>query len=308
MSAFDSILLLAFGGPERPADVRPFLQIVTAGRRIPAERIEEVARHYERIGGGSPLNALTFRQAEGLRRILERDGRAEPVYVGMRSWHPFLHEALAEMKDRGHRRAFGIILSSFQTEASWGRYVDDVAAAREKVGPDAPEVVFAPPWADHPLFIEAMVDRARAALGAVAPARRSAARLVFTAHSVPTAMAAASPYEAQLEAAGRLIALRLDHRHWSVAYQSRSGSPCDPWLEPDIRDVIRALAREGAHDVAVAPIGFVSDHVEVLYDLDVEARQVAHGCGVAFHRASSANDHPAFLEMLADLVRRGPAP
>jgi protoporphyrin/coproporphyrin ferrochelatase len=304
MSAVDSVLLVAFGGPERPEDIRPFLQIVAAGRPIPPARLEDVAHHYEVIGGRSPLNALTRRQAAALADALAARGRALPVWVGMRNWHPFLHETLAEMKDRGRRRAVAVILSSLQTEASWARYVDDVAAARDKVGADAPEVVFAPAWADHPRFVDAMADRTRAALAQVAPARRAAARLVFTAHSVPVAMAAGSPYTAQLEATARLVAERLGRGGWSVAYQSRSGSPRDPWLEPDISDVIRALAREGARDLVVVPVGFVCDHVEVLYDLDVEARQVAEAAGVGFHRAPAANDHPDFIAMLADLVER----
>ncbi|HSE05194.1 MAG TPA: ferrochelatase, partial [Methylomirabilota bacterium] len=231
-----------------------------------------------------------------------------PVWVGMRNWHPFLHEILAEMRDGGCRRALGIILSSLVTEASWSRYVADVAVAREKVGADAPDVVYAAPWSDHPRFIEVMVDRARVALEGLEPARRAGARLVFTAHSVPIAMAEGSPYAAQLETAARRIAQALGRPAWSVAYQSRSGSPRDPWLEPDVGDVIRALAREGARDVVVVPVGFVCDHVEVLYDLDVEARAIAAACEVGFHRAAAANDHPAFIAMLADLVRRGPAP
>ena len=304
MSAVDSVLLVAFGGPERPEDIRPFLQIVAAGRPIPPARLEDVAHHYEVIGGRSPLNALTRRQAAALADALAARGRALPVWVGMRNWHPFLHETLAEMKDRGRRRAVAVILSSLQTEGSWARYVDDVAAARDKVGADAPDVVFAPAWADHPRFVDAMADRTRAALAQVEPARRAAARLVFTAHSVPVAMAAGSPYAAQLEATARVVAERLGRGGWSVAYQSRSGSPRDPWLEPDISDVIRALAREGARDLVVVPVGFVCDHVEVLYDLDVVARQVAEAAGVGFHRAPAANDHPDFIAMLADLVER----
>jgi ferrochelatase len=304
MTPVDSVLLVAFGGPERLEDIRPFLQIVATGRPIPPARLEDVARHYEIIGGRSPLNALTRRQGDALAAALAARDRALPVWVGMRNWHPFLHETLAEMKDRGRRRAAGVILSSLQTEASWARYVEDVAAAREKVGPDAPEVVFAPPWADHPRFVDAMADRTRAALDAVEPGRRATARLVFTAHSVPVAMAAGSPYAAQLEAAARAIAGRLGRAAWTLAYQSRSGSPRDPWLEPDVSDAIRALAREGARDVVVVPVGFVCDHVEVLYDLDVEARRVAEAAGVAFHRAPAANDHPDFIALLADLVDR----
>jgi protoporphyrin/coproporphyrin ferrochelatase len=306
MTDTDSVLLIAFGGPEKPEDIRPFLAIVSAGRRIPPERLEEVAHHYERIGGRSPLNELTMRQAEGLQQALKREGIEAPVYVGMRNWHPFLHETLAGMGDRGHRRALGIILSSFQTEASWERYVADVAAAREKVGAGAPEVAYAPPWAEHPLFIEAMVARAADALGQVPAPKRAEALLVFTAHSVPAAMANGSPYARQLEAAALVIAGRLGHGRWQLAYQSRSGSPRDPWLEPDICDVIRGARGQGIEDVVVVPIGFVCDHVEVLYDLDVEARAVAAGSGLRFHRAQAANDHPAFIAMLADLVRQGP--
>jgi ferrochelatase len=304
MSPIDSVLLIAFGGPERPEDIRPFLQNVAAGRPIPAERLEEVAHHYEAIGGCSPLNALTRRQADALRAALAARDAALPVWVGMRNWHPYLHETLALMKDRGRRRALAVILSSLQTEASWARYVEDVAAAREKVGPDAPEVVFVPPWSDHPRFLDTMAGRARAALEAVDPARRAAARLVFTAHSVPASMAAGSPYAAQLEAAARAIAGRLGRTEWTLAYQSRSGSPRDSWLEPDVSEVIRALAREGVRDVVVVPVGFVCDHVEVLYDLDVEARRVAEAAGVGFHRAAAPNDHPDFIAMLADLVGR----
>ena len=305
MSAVDSVLLIAFGGPEKPEDIRPFLQLVTAGRQIPAERLEEVAHHYEVIGGRSLLNELTFKQAKGLRRALKREGLSHPVFVGMRNWHPFLHETLAAMKDLGHRQALGIILSSFQTEASWERYMADVAAAREKVGPGAPEVSYAPAWFDHPRFIDAMVARAADALGRVSGPARAEALLVFTAHSVPVAMASGSPYTRQLEAAALLIAGRLGHGRWQLAYQSRSGSPRDAWLEPDICDVIRRAEESGVEDIVVAPIGFVCDHVEVLYDLDVEARAVAAEAGLRFHRAQAANDHPAFIAMLADLVKRG---
>ncbi len=306
MTGYDSVLLIAFGGPEKPEDIWPFLEIVTAGRQIPPERIEEVAHHYEAIGGRSPLNELTRRQAEGLRRLLVREGITTPVYVGMRNWHPFLLETLAEMRDRGHRRALGIILSSFQTEASWERYVADVAAAREKLGAGAPEVVYAPAWAEHPLFIDAMVARAADALAEVPSPKREDALLIFTAHSVPVAMASGSPYARQLEAAALVIARRLDHPRWRIAYQSRSGAPSDAWLEPDICDVLRGAKGQGIEDVVIVPIGFVCDHVEVLYDLDVEARAVAAESGVRLYRTETANDHPAFIAMLADLVRREP--
>ncbi len=300
--ACDSVLLIAFGGPERPEDIRPFLETVAAGRRIPPERLEEVARHYEAIGGRSPLGEHTRRQAAALGAALARAGRSEPVFVGMRNWHPFLHETLADMRDRGCRRALGIILSAFRTEASWDRYLADVAAARDKAGAGAPEVVFAPAWADHPLFVEAVADRVAAALARVPSGRRPGAHLLFTAHSVPVAMAAASPYVAQFQGAARQVAARLDHGRWSVAYQSRSGPPREPWLEPDLTDALRALAARGAGDVVVVPIGFVCDHVEVLYDLDVEARRAAEAAGLGFHRAATVSDHPSFIAMLAALA------
>ena len=301
MSAIDSVLLVAFGGPTTPAEIRPFLEIVTRGRRIPAERLEEVAHHYEAMpGGASPLNALTEAQADGLRRAL---GGGMPVFVGMRNWRPFLHETLAAMTAAGHRRTLAIILSTFRTEAAWERYAADVASARART-PGAPEVVFAAPWFEHPRFIAAAADGVAHALADVSAAERGQTPLVFTAHSVPVAMAEASPYVADFTAAARAVAAKVGHARWSLAYQSRSGSPRDPWLEPDVGDVITALAKEGARDVVVAPIGFVCDHVEVLYDLDVEARAVAEAHGVALHRAAAVNAHPEFIAMLADLVHR----
>jgi protoporphyrin/coproporphyrin ferrochelatase len=303
MSAIDSVLLVAFGGPTAPAEIRPFLEIVTRGRRIPAERLEEVAHHYEAMPGRrSPFNELTEAQAEGLRRALGAQGVALPVFVGMRNWHPFLRDTLAAMAARGHRRALAIILSAFRTEASWERYVADVDGARAAT-PGAPEVVFAPPWFAHPRYVAALADGVRRTLAAVPPAERAEAPLVFTAHSVPVAMAQASPYVADFTATAGAVADAVGHARWSLAYQSRSGSPRDPWLEPDIGDALKALAKDGARHVVVAPIGFVCDHVEVLYDLDVAARRIAREHGVTMHRAPAANAHPEFVAMLADLVR-----
>ena len=302
-AAIDAVLLNAFGGPTAPDEIRPFLEIVTRGRRVPPERLEEVARHYERMPGGrSPLGALTLAQARALERELARGGAPLPVFVGMRNWHPFLHETLAEMTAGGVRRAFGIILSPLRSEASWERYQRDVTDARAKVR-GAPEVAFAPAWCDHPRFIEAVTDRARAALTEISPTERAWSPLVFTAHSVPVAMADGSPYVADLTGAARAVAERLGHARWSLAYQSRSGSPREPWLEPDIADVLTRLAADGERHAVVVPIGFVSDHVELLYDLDVEARAIASAHGITLHRAAALNDHPAFIAMLADLVR-----
>lgn len=304
MSAVDSVLLIAFGGPTAPEEIRPFLEIVTRGRRIPRERLEDVAHHYERMPGGrSPLNELTLRQASALQDMLARNGRRLPVFVGMRNWHPFLRETLTVMATAGHHRGVGIILSPFRSEASWERYIKDVADAREAVR-RAPEIVFTPPWAAHPAFVAAAADRIRAVLDEVPASERTDVVVVFTAHSIPRAMADASPYVADFDAAARAVADRLGLEQWTRAYQSRSGSPSDPWLEPDIGHVVQQLAGKGARHVVVMPLGFVCDHVEVLYDLDIEARALAAASGVALHRAAAVNDHPQFVSMLADLVHR----
>jgi ferrochelatase len=298
-----AVLLVAFGGPTAPHEIAPFLEIVTRGRRIPPERLAEVAHHYEQMPGGrSPLNDLTLAQAAALERALADRGPALPVFVGMRNWHPFLHETLAAMAGKGHRHALGVILSALRTEASWERYQQDVAEARART-PGAPEVAFAPPWSRHPRFLDAVADRARRALDRVPGAVRDWTPLVFTAHSVPVAMAEASPYVADFLAASHAVADRLGHRRFSLAYQSRSGSPRDPWLEPDINEVLRRLAADGERHAVVVPIGFVCDHVEVLYDLDVEARATAAAAGIAMHRAEAVNDHPDFIAALADVVR-----
>ena len=300
----DAVLLIAFGGPTRREEIRPFLENVTRGRRIPKERIEEVAHHYEQMPGArSQLNELTARQAAALAAALERDGVSLPVHVGMRNWHPYLHETLAEMAARGTRRALGIILSVLRTEASWERYQEDVAGARARV-PGAPEIEFADPWCDHPRFVDALTDRARVALAGVPAERRQWTPLLFTAHSIPLSMASASPYVSQLTDTARRVAAALEHPRYSIAYQSRSGDPREPWLGPDVGDVLRNLAHSGERDAVVVPAGFACDHVEVLYDLDVEAAAIGEQHGLRLHRAAALNDHPAFIDVLVDVVRR----
>jgi ferrochelatase len=300
----DAVLLIAFGGPTALHEVRPFLANVTRGRPIPPERLEAVVHHYELIGGGSPLNELTLRQARALEAELHAHGPALPVYVGMRNWTPYLHETLQRMGAHGVRRAIGVIMSAQQNEAGWGRYQRDVARAQAQVGAAAPPVDYVGEWHAHPLFIAAMSANVRAALEHVPAHRRPATPIVFTAHSIPTAMAAGSPYVEQVTEGARLVAEQVEHPSWSIAYQSRSGSPREPWLEPDICEVIRQSARDGVRDLVVAPIGFVCDHVEVLYDLDIEARQVAADAGINLVRGATVNDHPLFIRMLADVVRR----
>jgi len=298
---YDAVLLIAFGGPTAPEDVRPFLENVTRGRGVPPERLALVEQQYARIGGRSPLKDLTMGQARALEAMLAASNRRLPVRVGMRNWHPYLHETLADLARQGARRVLGIILSSLRSEPSWERYIEDVRSARAQV-PSAPEVDFAPPWTRHPGFIDAVADRARLALHAIPESERTWVPLVFTAHSLPVAVAEASPYVGDLSDAAHAVAERVGHPRYSIAYQSRSGRPDDPWLEPDVNDVLQRLGADREKHVVVVPIGFVVDHVEVLYDLDVRARATAEAAGIALHRATAVNDHPRFIAAMTEIV------
>lgn len=304
MANIDAVLLIALGGPERIDDVRPFIAELLRGRPVPPARMDAVVHHYELIGGRSPLNDLTFQQAAALRALLEREGPALPVYVGMRAWRPALADTLERMTGDGVRRALAFILSAQRSEASWGRYEAAVTAACGRIGANAPQIEYPETWHAHPLFVEAHADRLQAALSAIPEERRAKAAVVFTAHSIPTAMAAESPYVAQFREGAERIARRTGAPPHVLAYQSRSGNPRDPWLEPDVLDALRTLAGSGVRDVVLAPIGFVCDHVEVLYDLDIEARELAVSLGMNVVRAGTLNDHPAFIRMIAEVVRR----
>jgi ferrochelatase len=304
MVPYQAVLLIAFGGPDSSDQIRPFLARVTQGTAIPPQRLEEVAHHYEAVGGRSPLNEITARQARALQGLLREQGMDLPVYVGMRNAAPFLVDTLRQMAVDGVQRALGFILSSHHTEASWDRYQKNVADARLEIGRDAPEVDYCGSWHDHPLFIQTWAESIAASFARIAREQRSATPLIFTAHSVPVPMASQSPYVEQLEITARAIAEKFGHKNWSIAYQSRSGRPGDAWLEPDINAVIRDLSVQGATNVVVAPIGFVCDHVEVLYDLDIEAKKTAAQAGIKLHRAGCPNDHTTFIQMIADVIAR----
>jgi len=297
---YGAIILIGFGGPTSLAEIRPFLDRVTAGRPIPRERYEEVVHHYEAIGGRSPFNEITERQAAALRERLAREDVNLPVVLGMRNTAPWLEDALRELLRNGVRRALGFVLAAHRCEASWDRYLRNVEEARQRIGPAAPVVDYLGEWHAHPLFIEAAADRVADALAGLEPAARNRAQLIFTAHSIPAAMAAASPYVEQLRESARLITERLGGREWTLAFQSRSGGPRDPWLEPDVTDVLRGIRGQPA---VIAPIGFICDHVEVLYDLDVEAARVARETDVTMVRAATVGEHPRFIEMIAALIR-----
>jgi protoporphyrin/coproporphyrin ferrochelatase len=301
-TAYDAVLLIAFGGPTAMHEVRPFLDNVLRGRPVPPERLEEVVHHYELIGGASPITALTERQAAALCAALPAAGLDLPVYVGMRNWHPLLPDTLATMADHGVRRAVGFIMSAQQSEPGWDRYVNDVQQARAAVGARAPLVEQVDNWHDHPRFIDTVCARIEEAVTPLPRETRDNACTVFTAHSIPVAAAERGPYVSQLEHAMGLIAKQVGLPRVRLAYQSRSGNPREPWLEPDILEVVRALAAEGSRTAVVVPLGFVCDHVEVLYDLDIEARALAESLGLRFVRALAPNDHPSFVRMMVEVI------
>ena len=308
---YDAILLVSFGGPETRDDVLPFLENVTRGRGVPRERLLEVAEHYYHFDGVSPINAQNRALLTALRALLDARGPALPLYWGNRNWRPFLADTIARMADDGVRRALAFVTSAFASYSSCRQYLDDIARARAEVGARAPVIDKLRLYWDHPGFIEPMVEHTEAALAALPAAARASAHLAFTAHSVPRAMADGSAYVAQLEEASGLVAARLRTRHpWALAFQSRSGSPSQPWLEPDIGDHLAALRAQGITDVVLVPIGFVSDHLEVRWDLDTEAAARARELGLRFTRAATVGTHPGFVAMIRDLVleRTGDAP
>ncbi len=306
MSPFDAVLVVAFGGPQGLSDVRPFLANVLRGRRVAPSRVEEVAHHYERFGGVSPLTALTLRQADALRSRLRDRGLPLPVHVGMRNWHPYLADTLADMARKGVRRAVGVIAAAHRSYSSCTQYRENVEEARAALaarGLADVAVVYVGDWHTHAGFIEANADRVREALDRLPAQVRSEARLIFTAHSIPVSMADRYPYRQQIEESARLVMARLGEAGaHAVVYQSRSGRLEDPWLGPDICDYLRGQRQAGLRAAVVAPLGFLCDHIEVLYDLDVEAVAVCREVGLPMVRAAAVNDHPRFIDALADAV------
>ena len=302
---FDAVLLISFGGPEGLADIRPFLRNVLRGRRIPEARIDAVAKHYEMFGGVSPLTTITRRQADGLHNRLQNSGPQLPVFIGMRNWHPFLDDTLVQMGNAGVSRALGIILAAQHSYSSCGQYRQNVTDARVSIQaaghPDI-EIHYVGGWHTHPGFIQANVDHIVSAQSTLPTRVRNQARIIFTAHSIPNSMAQDCRYELDLKESARSIADALGTKNWELVYQSRSGRPDDPWLEPDICDYLRKEKRNGLTAAVIAPIGFVADHIEVLYDLDTEAAEVCHALGLPMARAAAVNDHPAFIDTLADLT------
>jgi protoporphyrin/coproporphyrin ferrochelatase len=303
---FDAVLLLSFGGPEGPDDVMPFLENVTRGRNIPRARLEEVGKHYLLFGGVSPINEQCRDLVRALQAELRRSGPDLPVYWGNRNWHPMLADTVRQMAADGVRRAVAVATSAYSSYSACRQYLDDIDRARAAAGDRAPLIEKLPPFWNHPSFIETMSANTRDALARLAT-DRALTRLVFTAHSIPLAMAASCDYEIELREASALVAERVSPGRppleWSLVYQSRSGPPTQPWLEPDVCDHLRELGTAGVEGVVVVPIGFVADHMEVKYDLDTEARAVADQIGLRMERALAVGASQTFVAGLCELVR-----
>ncbi len=301
MVGYDAILLLSFGGPAGPDDVIPFLQNVTRGRGVPLERLEAVAEQYRLFGGVSPINDQNRALITALRGALDERGIDLPVHWGNRNWKPYVEDTMGDLAEAGHRRVLALATSVFSSYSGCRQYLEDIERARAHVGATAPAVVKVRPYWNHPGFVGAVTDRVRDAV-TQAP---DDAPLVFTAHSIPLSMASTSDYEAQLRSvAARVVDQVAPDREWALVFQSRSGPPQVPWLEPDIVDHLRSLAGAGITSVVVVPIGFVSDHMEVQFDLDTQAAEAAESLGMTMVRASTVGTHPLFVAGLVDLVEQ----
>jgi len=300
---YDAILVLSFGGPEGPDEVLPFLENVTRGRQIPPERLAAVAGHYAQFGGVSPINAATRDLMAALTLQVAVGGPQLPIYWGNRNWRPLLADTVAQMAADGVGRAVCFVTSAYGGYSSCRQYLEDIARARAQVGAGAPVIDKLRPFFDHPGFIDPFVRSTRAALASLEPDLAGRAHLVFSAHSVPLAQAEVTDYAAEVAEASRLVAERVGAGHpWSLAWQSRSGPASQPWLEPEIGDRLTALAGAGAGAVVVVPIGFIADHLEVVYDLDTEAAGLGRRLGLHLVRAATPGTAPDFVAMIPELI------
>ena len=299
---YDSVLVLSFGGPEKHDDVLPFLENVLRGKNVPRERMLEVAEHYYHFDGKSPINDQNRELIGALKAELALHGPDLPIYWGNRNWHPMLVETLRQMQADGRKSALAYVTSAFSSFSGCRQYREDVQRAQAEIGPGAPHVDKIRVFYNHPAFIATNAESVQAAFDELPEAGRPAAKLLFTAHSVPMFMAESSDYLKQLRETCRLVGLETGRTDWELVYQSRSGAPGQPWLEPDVNDRIRELYAEGMRDLVLSPIGFVSCHMEVLYDLDTESRELCDQLGIRMVRAKTPNAHPLFVSMIRELV------
>jgi ferrochelatase len=300
--SYDAVLLVSFGGPDGPDDVMPFLENVLRGRNVPRERMLEVAEHYHHFGGTSPINEQNRALIAALRAELERRGPHLPVYWGNRNWHPLLTDTIREMADAGVKRAIAFVTSAYSSYSGCRQYRENIAAACAAVGERAPQIDKIRVFFNHPGFVGPMAANVSRALERFPETVRVTVPVLFTAHSIPTSMADGCRYAAQLTEACRLVAEQAAVIDWKLVYQSRSGPPTQPWLEPDICDAVRELHARGGRHLVIAPIGFISDHMEVLYDLDTEAADLCRELGIEMVRAATVGTDPAFVGMVRDLI------
>ncbi|MEN1678771.1 MAG: ferrochelatase [Planctomycetota bacterium] len=302
-SPYDAMLLVSFGGPEGPDDVMPFLENVLRGKNVPRERMLEVSEHYHHFGGVSPINEQCRQLLAAIETELAEHGPGLPLYWGNRNWAPMLEDTIRQMRDDGVKRAIAFFTSAFSCYSGCRQYRENILEACEKVGPDAPRIDKLRMPYNHPGLIETNAENLREALDQVPAERREAAKVMFTAHSIPNSMAENCAYEKQLTEASRLTAEAAGHANWELVYQSRSGPPQQPWLEPDVCDRIEELHGEGGlQDLIILPIGFVSDHMEVMFDLDTEAKELCEKLDVHFVRAATIGTHPRAVQMVRELL------
>ena len=299
-SNYDCILFVSFGGPEGPDDVMPFLENVLRGKPVPRERMLEVAEHYMHFDGISPINEQNRELISALRQELDKSGIDLPIYWGNRNWHPMLPDTLKEMRDDGRQSALAFFTSIFSCYSGCRQYRENIQVAQEEVGEGAPQVQKVRMGYNHPLFIEAQAAVTRDALEQFQ--EREQVKILFTAHSIPLSMSENSRYTLQLQEAASLTAGAIGHSNWELVYQSRSGPPQQPWLEPDICDRLNELIDEGHKHFVIVPIGFISDHMEVLFDLDTEAREVCEERNAQMVRAATVSTHPSFVAMIRELI------
>jgi len=302
LDQYDALLLVSFGGPEGPDDVLPFLENVLRGRNVPRERLLAVAKHYDLFGGVSPINQQNRNLIAALEKEFEVSGLRLPIYFGNRNWHPLLADTLGQMRDDGIKNALAFVTSAYSSYSSCRQYLENVERARASVGTDGPRVEKLRAFYNHPGFIAANVANIGDALGKMPDEDPAHATVVFTAHSIPESMSANCDYKMQLLETCRLVSGRLGVNNWQLVFQSRSGSPTQPWLGPDVCDHLKELHAHGVREVVVSPIGFVSDHMEVIYDLDLEARELCEQLGMKMQRAATAGTHPAFVSMIRELI------
>jgi len=302
-TSYDAVLIVGFGGPESRDDVIPFLENVLRGKSVPKQRMLEVAEHYYYFCGVSPINQQTRQLIADLREELLSAGIDLPVYWGNRNWHPLLPDTVRQMADDGVGRALAWVMSAYSSYSGCRQYLENIETARRQVGPSAPEIDKIRVFFNHPGFIEATSDQVGGALGRIPAERSSKAVVLYTAHSIPLAMAQNCEYEVQLGETARLVSNRLGHGDYRIVYQSRSGPPSQAWLEPDVCDAIKGLHNEAQpKDLVIAPIGFLSDHLEVLYDLDLEAKRLCDDLGINMERAATVGTHRRFMQMIRELV------